>query len=183
MSKITNEVILFVLLILSAYFDVTKKKIPNFITLTVMLWSLLAYTILDGFKGFQFSTTGILVGLGIFIIPFIIGGMGGGDVKLMGAIGAIMGWRFALLTAIYAGLVGGVIVIIIIIRQKKFLMTMKRVLAIILKPLMFVLTLNFENNKLRQFNNWLLDSQINWDKQYIPYGVAIGIGAIIALQM
>ena len=176
-----NLITLVLLISFSGYFDITRKKIPNFITLPVILWGLLTHTIIDRFEGLKFSGLGFILGLAIFIIPFILSGMGGGDVKLMTAIGALKGWRFVLLTTIYSGLIGGIIIIIILIKQKKLLITLKRMLAIVLKPLMFVLTLTFENNKLKQFNSWLLDSQINWEKQYIPYGVAIGIGAMIAL--
>ena len=176
-----NDIILFILILISAYFDITKKKIPNFITLPVILWGLLTYTIFDGLAGLRFSGFGFLVGLAVFLIPFILGGMGGGDVKLMAAIGALKGWRFILYTTVFTGLAGGIIVLLILIKEKRLLITLKRVLAIVLKPIMLVLTLTFENKKLKLFNNWRLDSQINWEKQYIPYGVAIGIGAIVTL--
>lgn len=176
-----NNSILLLVIIPSVYLDVKKKIIPNYLTFPVIIWGLLSNSITSEIGGLLFSLLGVLTGLVIFIIPFIQGGMGGGDVKLMAAIGALKGWRFVLLTAIYSGLVGGIIIVIILIKQKRLLITLKRVLAIILKPILFVLTLTFENKKLKQFNDWLLDSQINWEKQYIPYGVAIGIGAIMTL--
>ncbi len=180
MLFVQNEIILSLLLIISAYFDITKKKIPNFITFPVILWGLLTYTIFDGFTGFKFSGFGFLVGLSVFLIPFILGGMGGGDVKLMAAIGALKGWRFVLYTTIYTGLAGGVIVIIILIKEKKLGITLKRVIAIILKPIFFILTLTFNNDLLKRVDNWLLKTQVDWEKRYIPYGVAIGIGAVLA---
>lgn len=175
-----NDIILFILISISAYFDITQKRIPNFITFPVILWGLLTYTVFDGFAGLRFSGLGFLFGLGVFLIPFILGGMGGGDVKLMAAIGALKGWRFTLYTTIYSGLAGGVIVIIILIKEKKLLITLKRVLAIILKPLFFILTFVFNNNLLKKVNDWLLETQGDWEKTYIPYGVAIGIGVVFA---
>lgn len=175
-----NGVILYSLLILSAYFDITKKKIPNFITFPVILWGLLTYTIFDGFEGLKFSGLGFLVGLGVFIIPFILGGMGGGDVKLMAAIGALKGWRFVFYTTIFTGLAGGLIVILILIKERKLWIILKRVIAIILKPIFFILTLTFKSDLLKGVNDWLLETQVDWEKRYIPYGVAIGIGAIAA---
>lgn len=177
------DITVILLIILAAYFDITTSKIPNRITVTLIIFGILYNTITNGITGLIFSSLGIMSGVIVFIIPFILGGMGGGDVKLMAAIGALKGWRFVLITTIYTGIVGGVIVILILIRQKKLLKSLKRVLSIILKPIMFFLTLNFENKKLKQFNSWLLDSQIDWEKQYIPYGVAIGIGAIMAYFM
>lgn len=179
--EIFNVVILIVLILLSSYFDSAKKVIPNFLVMPAIIIGLFLSILMSGVEGIKFSVLGFMTGLGIFIIPFVLGGMGGGDVKLMAAIGALKGWRFVLSTAVFSGLAGGVIVIILLIKQKKLFLTLKRVLAIILKPIMFILTLTFENKKLKQFNNWLLDSQINWEKQYIPYGVAIGIGAMITL--
>ncbi len=118
--------------------------------------------------------------MGIFLIPFILGGMGGGDVKLMAAIGALKGWQFVFYTTIYTGLAGGVIVILILIKEKKLWITLKRVIAIILKPIFFILTLTFNSDLLNRVNNWLLQTQVDWEKRYIPYGVAIGIGAVAA---
>ena len=172
---------LLILLIIACYKDIKTSIIPNVITFISVIIGIILNYLYCGFDGLLFSMFGFLIGFIIFIAPFILGGMGGGDVKLMAAIGALKGWKFVLLTTIYSGLAGGIIVIIILIKQKKLLITLKRVIAIILKPVMFLLTLTFENKKLKQFNDWLLDSQINWEKQYIPYGVAIGIGAIIAL--
>lgn len=180
MAENLNDIILFIVLILSTYFDITKKKIPNFITFPVILWGLLTYTVFDGFEGLKFSGLGFLIGLAVFLIPFILGGMGGGDVKLMAAIGALKGWRFVLYTTIYTGLAGGIIVMLILIKEKKLWITLKRVVAIILKPIFFILTLTFKSDLLKRVNNRLLETQVGWEKRYIPYGVAIGIGAVAA---
>jgi len=180
MTEILNDIIFFILIVLATYFDITMKRIPNIITFPVILWGLLSYTIVGGFSGTKFSGFGLLAGLGVFIIPFILGGMGGGDVKLMAAIGALKGWRFVFYTTIYTGIAGGIIVILILIKKKKLWITLKRVLAIILKPIFFILTLTFKSDLLKKVNNWLLETQERWEKRYIPYGVAIGMGATLA---
>jgi len=180
MNQTINNIILITLLILSAYFDLTQKKIPNFITFPVILWGLLTYTVFQGFEGLKFSGLGFLVGLAIFLIPFILGGMGGGDVKLMAAIGALKGWEFTLYTAIYAGLVGGIIVIIYLIYKKQLGVTLKRLVGIILKPILFILTLTFNNKIIKNINDYFLNQNLTWEKNYIPYGVAIGMGAVLA---
>ncbi|WP_409226787.1 A24 family peptidase [Gudongella sp. SC589] len=175
-----NTTLLLILVTVSSYHDVTSKRIPNFITIPVILWGLLTYTVFDGYAGLKFSGLGFLVGLGVFLVPYILGGMGGGDVKLMAAIGALKGWRFVLYTTVYTGLAGGVIVILILIKEKKLWITLKRVVAIILKPIIFIITLTFNSDLLKRVNNWLLKTQVDWEKRYIPYGVAIGIGAVIS---
>lgn len=51
-------------------------------------------------------TAGVAAGFAVFLIFFLLGGMGGGDVKLMGAFGACLGVRQILLGALLAAMVG-----------------------------------------------------------------------------
>jgi prepilin peptidase CpaA len=52
-----------------------------------------------------------VAGIAFLFVPFALGGMGGGDVKLMGALGAWLGAGTALWVALYTGLAGGVLAI------------------------------------------------------------------------
>ena len=57
--------------------------------------------------------TGWAVGIAIFFLPFALGGLGAGDVKLLGAIGAWLGPMNALWVGLYAGAAGGVLAIFV----------------------------------------------------------------------
>lgn len=66
--------------------------------------------------GFGYAVLGLLAGGGSIYITAIIGdfifkkeSMGGGDIKLMGMIGAFLGWKYALLTFFVAPFLGSVI--------------------------------------------------------------------------
>ncbi|MBI4828121.1 MAG: prepilin peptidase, partial [Nitrospinae bacterium] len=61
--------------------------------------------------GFTGALAGMLVGGGIFFALAILypGGMGGGDIKLMGAIGAFLGWKLALVTIIISSVIGAAV--------------------------------------------------------------------------
>ncbi|MBV1770150.1 MAG: A24 family peptidase, partial [Candidatus Desulforudis sp.] len=61
------------------------------------------------------SLQGFPLGVAIFVIPFAMGGIGGGDVKLMGAIGALKGWAFTLEAALLTAVWGGVIALLAIV--------------------------------------------------------------------
>lgn len=179
MVESINNFILFGLIVLAVYFDLSTKKIPNAITFPVILWGLIVYTVFGGFVGFKFTLIGFLVGLAIFLLPFILGGMGAGDVKLMAAIGALMGWKFALKTAVASGLVGGVIVIIYSLYKKTLWTTIKSAVGLILRPLVFILATSFNSERLEKAHKYFSEQSVQYEKHYIPYGVAIGLGAII----
>ena len=75
----------------AAITDVRSCKIPNAITFSLALWGLLIHGFTNGLEGLLFSLKGLGVGLGLLIMFYIWGGMGAGDVKLLGAVGAIIG--------------------------------------------------------------------------------------------
>jgi len=87
-----NKLLLIVLLVFSVRSDIEERRIPNKTTLPVILWGFASAGIFSGFNGILFSLGGFLVGLAVFLIPFSMGGMGAGDVKLMAAVGSLMGW-------------------------------------------------------------------------------------------
>src|SRR5690606_22083426 len=50
-----------------------------------------------------------LIGFAVFLVFFLLGGMGGGDIKLMAAFGAIVGKSQIVNAAVWTAMVGGVI--------------------------------------------------------------------------
>ena len=67
------------------------------------------------------SLSGVLIGGGLFLVTALLsgGGMGGGDIKLMAAMGAWVGWRLTLGTMVVAFVTGGVVAIILLLLGKK----------------------------------------------------------------
>lgn len=87
--------------------DITRKKIYNWLTLPGIGAGLALQAALGGWPAVQTGLLGFAVGFGIFLLFFLMdAGMGGGDVKLIGAIGAITGPQFVIYTMFYGGLVG-----------------------------------------------------------------------------
>ena len=178
-----NDYILLALLLAALFFDLTRKKIPNFLTFPVMLWGLLAHTITGGPEGFLFSVYGLLLGLAIFFIPFMLGGMGGGDVKLLGAIGAIKGLQFVFYAAVFTAFCGGILAVIYLIYNRQLLRILKKILAFVAVPLLTLLYFRFRNPYLNQLSLLLSSAETHSEeKVYLPYGVAIAAGTIIALS-
>ncbi|HKT35260.1 MAG TPA: A24 family peptidase [Nitrospira sp.] len=88
--------------------DLRSGLIPNRLTFSAIGFALLVHGWLGGFQGMLFSLAGLGTGFGLFIICYFAGTMGAGDVKLMAAIGAIVGAYGAFVSGILAILVGGI---------------------------------------------------------------------------
>ncbi len=179
-----NDYVLLTLIAFSVYFDITQKKIPNFLTLPVILGGLAFYIFSGGFSGFLFSFWGFGLGLAVFLIPYMSGGMGGGDVKLMAAIGALKGAEFILMTTVFTAICGGVIALVYLISKRQLLQTLKKILSMVAVPFCNILALRFRTPIFRKIAVFFSPpcEQAQGNKSYIPYGIAIGLGTVIVLS-
>jgi prepilin peptidase CpaA len=87
--------------------DTLKAKIPNLLNLCLLIAAVTLNTINLGLQGFIMSIAGLGLGIGLLLLPYIMGGMGAGDVKALGALGALVGPINILHVFIYVGLFGG----------------------------------------------------------------------------
>ncbi|MBI2685982.1 MAG: prepilin peptidase [Acidobacteria bacterium] len=105
---------IFVLAIVSAMTDLRDRTIPNWLTIPVTLFALGARWYLGGWPLLKIGLFGFAVGFGVYFLFFLVGGRGGGDVKLMGAYGALMGTMNWIALAILAGVLAAVLAVIMI---------------------------------------------------------------------
>ena len=178
------DFVLIVLIGMVLYFDLSRNKIPNFLTFPAIVWGLVSYTAMDGVSGLWFSLAGMLVGLAIFFIPFAMGGIGGGDVKLLGAVGALQGWQFVLAAGILTAIAGGILSIIYLIVHGRLLSVLKKMAGFVLAPFFSALYFNFN---LEIFNRISIFFAIHPSEAQepvrMPYGAAIAAGVLLFLAM
>ena len=84
----------------AAVIDYREHRIPNYLTVPAAVLGL-AYSFLPGWIGPVTAICGFLVGFSLLILPWILGGGGMGDVKLLAALGAWLGPFYIL--AAFAG--------------------------------------------------------------------------------
>ena len=89
---LANSVLL-TMVALAALWDITQRRVPNVIVGPGLLLGLALHAQASGLPGLGFSLLGAAVALGTLIVPFALRWMGGGDVKLLVAIGSFTGWR------------------------------------------------------------------------------------------
>lgn len=93
--------------------DLATRRIPNVLTFGAALAALACHAWVSGWSGVGMSLAGWLVGVMLFLPVFALGGMGAGDVKLLGAVGAWLGPAATLWVALFSSLAGGVMAIVV----------------------------------------------------------------------
>jgi len=150
------------LALIAAGTDLWSRRIPNLLVLAGLFTGLFIAVLTAGLEGLAFSLMGAAAGFSLLLLPYLLGGMGGGDVKLMMALGAILGPVSIFWVFIYTCLVGGVIALGVIIISGRW-----QVIA--------------ANGLLRLGIAMSYPRHLPSQNQAIPYGVAIAAGVVIFL--
>jgi len=155
---------------LAIFFDLRERRIPNWLILLGFGGGVSLNVFFYGVNGALQSVLGFFLAIALFILPFALGWMGAGDVKLFAAIGAVLGLRFLPRVVFYAVLAAGAMAI-------------------------FSLALGW--SKLGSFRNLWSDCKLFFltlggslpastreraakGAHAVPWGVAIGAGTIMA---
>jgi prepilin peptidase CpaA len=92
--------------------DTFKCKIPNLLNACLLVAGIVIFTVNFGIQGFLLSLCGLGLGFVLLLLPYLMGGMGAGDVKALGALGALIGPYDLLQVFIYMGLYGGALALL-----------------------------------------------------------------------
>ncbi|MBF8983818.1 prepilin peptidase [Lutibacter sp. B2] len=161
------NLILVIILTICVITDIKERKIYNKVLFPCLILTLISHILLGGWSNLYTSFIGFFTGLFILIIPYFLGGIGAGDVKLLALIGAIKGPSFVFYTAIYMGIAGGMIAFILLLYQKRLYTTLKSLLY-------YIYSLKHGVKMHLSSNNDTLTNAY-------PYGIAIAIGAVFTL--
>ena len=159
------------ILILCAIIDCYSHKIPNLLTYPTIILALLYNFFYYGIDGLLFSIIGLLLGIIILGIFYIFGVMGAGDVKLMGAVGAVFGPKNALNSFLFTGIIGGIYAMMVLIFRFKTSRRLFNRIIITIKTLLF--TGNFS----------LIPAGEEEKTPKLCYGIAIALGALITILL
>jgi prepilin peptidase CpaA len=99
--------------------DLRSRRIPNILTFSAITVGLMYHLVVGGGTVLLQSAEGMLLGLALFMIPYVMRGMGAGDVKLMGALGAMLGPRAIANICLFTALVGGIYALGIILLRRE----------------------------------------------------------------
>ncbi len=167
--------VLTVVLVQAAICDVRTGKIYNSITYPAILMGFLCHFLMGGWvgepwpgtMGLVFSIAGFLAGFLPLLLAWLVGGIGGGDAKIMGAVGALAGWKFALTSMFYGFAVAIVLSFIIMIRRRIALETLGRIWRFLWLTMLRAAPGGPDGKNSAK----------------LPFGLALCIGTVIAMIM
>lgn len=174
-----------VTLLLAACTDVRTGRIYNWITYPALVVALVGHGLTGGLWGIPampataeapaqpgvMGLAGALAGFAVGFLPLLVawlaGGIGGGDAKIMGVVGALGGWRFALSAMLYGFVVAAGMALVVLLLRRRLRDTLGRIGRFL----------------------WLLLMRASpgdpaaADSPTIPFGLALCIGALAALVL
>lgn len=162
-GSIPSLVVLAAMLTIAIYMELKEKRIPNWLTLPGMASGLL-FGYLHGTTAFWFALGGLAIGFGFLFIFYVFGGLGGGDVKLMGAAGALMGADLIKPALVYTAFVGAILAAVMVIWRKDFWVRIDQGMR-----------------RLAFWRKKAAEQPMAPPPISVPYGVAIAVGCLLAL--
>jgi len=100
-------------ILLASWVDYSQRRVPNWLNLALIITGFVAQGWFYGSVGLTTALWGMLVGFGLLIVPWLMHGMGAGDVKLLAAIGVWMGPKLTLYSFVLGALLGGICAVIL----------------------------------------------------------------------
>ncbi len=163
---------LLILLSVTVITDITNRKIPNVVIVLGLMAALIGQLFLPGGEGWQVWLLGMLAGFAAFLPLYLLHGMAAGDVKLMSAVGAFVGWGMALKIALVTFVIGGVMGIIYILVKGRTKQAWYNICAILL-PI-----------TVRSTGVSIEDTDISGQSVgSVPYAGAIALGTLTVLYL
>lgn len=155
------------LALLAGWTDWRSRKIPNWLTVSGMLAGIAVNSYAHGWHGTKSSLEGASLALVALLPIVLLRGLGAGDWKLMGAVGAFLGPAAFLVVLTVSLLVAGVMAIVQMIRARRVVRTLKNLVVLVHGFIIF---------GLRPNPNVSLDDP---DSLKLPFGIAAAIGTLL----
>jgi prepilin peptidase CpaA len=166
--------VLLVVLLTAAVFDVLYRRIPNWLTVTGVVLGIAMNTLIGTPEGgLVFSLVGLAVAFGVYAGLYALRAMGAGDVKLMAAVGALVGWERWFGIFFITALIGGVMALILVVARGRFRKTVFNV--------SFILS-EMKSGRPAYLANEELDVK-NKKALGLPHGAVIAVSTVFYLAL
>ena len=115
------------LALIAAFTDLRKREIPNWLTVGGVAAGLALNTWISGWAGLKSAALGLGLAALVFVPIFVMRWLGGGDVKLMAAIGALAGPANVMVIFVLDAIFGGVVALAAILLRGRLVKTLRNI--------------------------------------------------------
>ncbi|MEE9603540.1 MAG: A24 family peptidase [Thermoguttaceae bacterium] len=157
--------------------DVWKFRVYNSLTFPLLVTGLLYHGLVGGWPALTSSSLGVCFGFAILIIPYLLGLMGAGDVKLLAGVGAWLGLPLTVMVFVISSLVAGAYAVVLILYRGRIGESLSTLKLILYR--MASLGMHFGKEDLVETLSEGTDRRL----RVIPFGAMIPIGVIGALLL
>jgi len=166
----TAGLVLFVLLAAAVATDLINHRIPNLLLLPALSVALMLHTMSGGIDGLITVAGGFTLGLAMLLPVYALGGMGAGDVKLLGVVGSFLGPWGAVVAGMATMMAGAIFGICVFIWQR-------------VRPVLESLSAQFLSPADAGVRTTSVSRSMSYQNRvtYIPYAPAIAVGTVAAL--
>lgn len=164
--QIVASVLLVVLLAVASWTDVTARRIPNWLTVSGIVAGL-GIRAWMGWGPLGSGALGVVTALLLALPFFATGVLGGGDAKLLMAVGSFMGPADMGAASLVIAVVGGVVALVEVARRRMLVPTLTSCGLLIVSWV----TLGRKGRKPKMV--------IEGERLAVPYGVAIAAGSLL----
>ena len=161
-----------VALVTATITDIRSQRIYNWLTYPLILAGFATHTVFGGYAGLKFAAGGFAIGFTVMAIPYFLGVMGAGDVKLMAGVGAWLGLDVTFTSVLFTCIAGGVYALGILAIQRELFKPVLRNVGNTFS--VFVATRKF---------NFAPTTSTERAMPRLCYGVAIAVGTVVAMAL
>ncbi len=155
----------------AAWMDYRAHKVPNWLNAAIALAGFCAQGCFFGWEGLGTAALGMLTGLGLLIVPWLMYAMGAGDVKLMAAIGVWLGPWLTLVAFCLGAILAGAVAVAMILVGGRFWQAWVNLQAILYKM----------KSRETAFSDFACAKSFTATSQLLPYGVPLTVGSLVVL--
>jgi len=154
------------LAVVAAVIDVRQHRIPNWLTYPAIAMGVLLRWFFFGWRGLGSALAGCALAGGVVFLFYLVRAMGAGDVKLLAAIGSLVGPSNAVVVLAATAISGGVLALLYVVFRRRVGATLRNVGSVL---------------TFHSWNGLKAHPELNLDNPSalrMPYGLAIATGTL-----
>lgn len=155
--------------------DLWTFKVYNALTIPLMCGALIYHGVVGGPTELLQSLGGMMLGVALLLLPFLMGGMGAGDVKLLAAVGAWLGIAMTFYVFVASAFASGICAFLMLVFQHSLEEAWNALCGMFFRLCVFVTHLKSDE--------WMQSVVPNQSprRRVIPYGVMVAFGIVAVM--